>query len=196
MELIIKKNNTKIVALTETSSSFPQNENVDPHPPPPPPPHMKMTMEMGPYFQFQPIAAHVFVNPAVFYILSAVIISDKLTGRSKGYDFVTFKEPEKAKKACKDATPVINCGRANCNLASLWARRHRFASNTTHPPQRGSNGSHGGGVLVGVPKEFRCPIFEELMADPVVLATGEMDSEASRIHWLCFLHDIQRHSQR
>ncbi|CAI0411641.1 unnamed protein product [Linum tenue] len=56
-------------------------------------------------------------------ILEAVIISDKLTGRSKGYGFVTFKEAEAAKKACEDATPIINGRRANCNLASLGARR-------------------------------------------------------------------------
>ncbi|VVA12313.1 PREDICTED: RNA-binding [Prunus dulcis] len=77
-------------------------------------------------------------------ILEAVIISDKLTGRSKGYGFVTFKEAEAAKKACEDATPVINGRRANCNLASLGARRPRSASTTTPPPppppQRGSNG--------------------------------------------------------
>ncbi|KAA8539363.1 hypothetical protein F0562_026055 [Nyssa sinensis] len=70
-------------------------------------------------------------------ILEAVIISDKVTGRSKGYGFVTFKEPEAAKRACGDATPVINGRRANCNLASLGARRPRSSSNT--PPQQGSN---------------------------------------------------------
>nr|XP_010907524.1 probable RNA-binding protein ARP1 isoform X2 [Elaeis guineensis] len=58
-------------------------------------------------------------------ILEAVIISDKLTGRSKGYGFVTFKEAEAAKKACEDPTPVINGRRANCNLASLGAKRLR-----------------------------------------------------------------------
>ncbi|KAG2729997.1 hypothetical protein I3843_01G268800 [Carya illinoinensis] len=71
-------------------------------------------------------------------ILEAVIISDKVTGRSKGYGFVTFKEAEAAKKACEDATPIINGRRANCNLASLGARRPRSASTT--PPQQGSNG--------------------------------------------------------
>ncbi|XP_062215969.1 probable RNA-binding protein ARP1 [Phragmites australis] len=55
-------------------------------------------------------------------ILEAVIISDKLTGRSKGYGFVTFTEADAAKKACEDATPVINGRRANCNLASLGAK--------------------------------------------------------------------------
>lgn len=73
-------------------------------------------------------------------ILEAVIISDKVTGRSKGYGFVTFKEAEAAKKACEDATPVINGRRANCNLASLGARRPRSSSST--PPQHGSNAVH------------------------------------------------------
>ncbi|KMZ64702.1 RNA-binding protein [Zostera marina] len=71
-------------------------------------------------------------------ILEAVIISDKITGRSKGYGFVTFKEAEVAKKACEDATPVINGRRANCNLASLGARRVRTSptpNNAPSPPQ-------------------------------------------------------------
>ncbi|XXG54973.1 hypothetical protein AAC387_Pa03g2724 [Persea americana] len=61
-------------------------------------------------------------------ILEAVIISDKVTGRSKGYGFVTFKEAEAAKKAREDSTPMINGRRANCNLASLGARRPRSSS--------------------------------------------------------------------
>ncbi|WCJ19403.1 RNA-binding (RRM/RBD/RNP motifs) family protein [Euphorbia peplus] len=76
-------------------------------------------------------------------ILEAVIISDKLTGRSKGYGFVTFKEPEAAKKACEDPSPIINGRRANCNLASLGARRPRSAAlapQHQNPPQQGSNG--------------------------------------------------------
>lgn len=66
-------------------------------------------------------------------ILEAVIISDKLTGRSKGYGFVTFKEPEAAKKACEDATPIINGRRANCNLAALGARRPPRSLSATPP---------------------------------------------------------------
>ncbi|XP_020275682.1 probable RNA-binding protein ARP1 isoform X2 [Asparagus officinalis] len=62
-------------------------------------------------------------------ILEAVIISDKVTGRSKGYGFVTFKEAEEARRACEDPTPMINGRRANCNLASLGARRTK-----TSPP--------------------------------------------------------------
>ncbi|PIN21810.1 putative RNA-binding protein SEB4 (RRM superfamily) [Handroanthus impetiginosus] len=78
-------------------------------------------------------------------ILEAVIISDKLTGRSKGYGFVTFKDAEAAKKACEDPTPIINGRRANCNLAALGARRPRSSSTTpvtvatNPPPQKGVN---------------------------------------------------------
>ncbi|GER36977.1 RNA-binding (RRM/RBD/RNP motifs) family protein [Striga asiatica] len=58
-------------------------------------------------------------------ILEAVVITDKNTGRSKGYGFVTFRDPESARRACTDPTPIIDGRRANCNLASL--RRPRPA---------------------------------------------------------------------
>nr|GMD38596.1 probable RNA-binding protein ARP1 isoform X1 [Ipomoea batatas] len=73
-------------------------------------------------------------------ILEAVIISDKLTGRSKGYGFVTFKDAESARKACADPSPLINGRRANCNLASLGARRPKPPpTTTTSPPPQGHN---------------------------------------------------------
>ncbi|XP_077210449.1 RNA-binding (RRM/RBD/RNP motifs) family protein isoform X2 [Tasmannia lanceolata] len=56
-------------------------------------------------------------------ILEAVVISDKNTGRSKGYGFVTFRDPESARRACADPSPVIDGRRANCNLASLGRPR-------------------------------------------------------------------------
>ncbi|RWW19913.1 hypothetical protein GW17_00016010, partial [Ensete ventricosum] len=56
-------------------------------------------------------------------ILEAVVITDKNTGRSKGYGFVTFREPESARRACADPSPVIDRRRANCNLASLGRPR-------------------------------------------------------------------------
>lgn len=52
-------------------------------------------------------------------ILEAVVITDKNTGRSKGYGFVTFRDPESASRACANPSPVIDGRRANCNLASL-----------------------------------------------------------------------------
>ncbi|KAK9005358.1 hypothetical protein V6N11_042794 [Hibiscus sabdariffa] len=56
-------------------------------------------------------------------ILEAVVITDKNTGRSKGYGFVTFRDPEAATRACADPTPIIDGRRANCNLASLGRPR-------------------------------------------------------------------------
>ncbi|KAL5992465.1 hypothetical protein ACLOJK_013384 [Asimina triloba] len=56
-------------------------------------------------------------------ILEAVIITDKNTGRSKGYGFVTYRDPESARRACLDPNPVIDGRRANCNIASLGRPR-------------------------------------------------------------------------
>lgn len=36
---------------------------------------------------------------------------------------MTFRDPESAKKACVDPTPIIDGRRANCNLASLGRPR-------------------------------------------------------------------------
>ncbi|OWM79674.1 hypothetical protein CDL15_Pgr023086 [Punica granatum] len=58
-------------------------------------------------------------------ILEAVVISDKNTGKSKGYGFVTFRDPESARRACENPCPVIDGRRANCNLASLGAQKNR-----------------------------------------------------------------------
>ncbi|KAG5020461.1 hypothetical protein JHK82_016370 [Glycine max] len=58
-------------------------------------------------------------------ILEAVVITNKATRRSKGYGFVTFREPEAAMRACVDPAPVIDCRSANCNLASLGVQRSK-----------------------------------------------------------------------
>uniref|UniRef100_A0A6N2MWR9 RRM domain-containing protein n=1 Tax=Salix viminalis TaxID=40686 RepID=A0A6N2MWR9_SALVM len=58
-------------------------------------------------------------------ILEAAVITDKNTGRSKGYGFVTFKDPEAAVRACQNPSPVIDGRRANCNLASLGGQKNR-----------------------------------------------------------------------
>ncbi|CAL9120030.1 RNA recognition motif containing protein [Musa troglodytarum] len=77
-------------------------------------------------------------------ILEAVVITDKNTGRSKGYGFVTFREPEAAMRACIDPSPVIDGRRANCNLASLGLQR----SKSTAP-------LHGGSRNFRVVKSFQ-----------------------------------------
>lgn len=93
-------------------------------------------------------------------ILEAVVITDKATGRSKGYGFVTFREPEAAMRACVDAAPVIDGRRANCNLASLGVQR----SKPSTPKQHGGAGRNfrvmssfqtgGGGGFGGVGSAF------------------------------------------
>ncbi|XP_062207641.1 uncharacterized protein LOC133909290 isoform X2 [Phragmites australis] len=76
-------------------------------------------------------------------ILEAVVITDKNTGRSKGYGFVTFRDPDAAMRACVDPAPVIDGRRANCNLASLGVQRSR-------PPTP----QHGGARSFRVMKSF------------------------------------------
>ncbi|KAK1554879.1 hypothetical protein Q3G72_018648 [Acer saccharum] len=56
-------------------------------------------------------------------ILEAVIITDKNTAKSKGYGFVTFRDPESARRACENPNPMIDGRRANCNIASLGRPR-------------------------------------------------------------------------
>ncbi|KAI5683899.1 hypothetical protein M9H77_05127 [Catharanthus roseus] len=74
-------------------------------------------------------------------ILEAVVITDKHTGRSKGYGFVTFRDPESARKACANPNPVIDGRRANCNLASLgrpvrfWPYGHPRSVSPIRSPQ-------------------------------------------------------------
>ncbi|OIW02379.1 hypothetical protein TanjilG_04972 [Lupinus angustifolius] len=71
-------------------------------------------------------------------ILEAVIITDKNTGKSKGYGFVTFRDHESARRACADPNPVIDGRRANCNIASLGRPRPS--------PPRGRGTFQGGGT--------------------------------------------------
>ncbi|XP_028777406.1 RNA-binding protein 38-like [Neltuma alba] len=56
-------------------------------------------------------------------ISEAVVITDRNTGASKGYGFVTFKDPDSAIRACQNPYPLIDARRANCNLAALGARK-------------------------------------------------------------------------
>ncbi|XP_057470019.1 uncharacterized protein LOC130758993 isoform X2 [Actinidia eriantha] len=110
-------------------------------------------------------------------ILEAVVITDKSTGRSKGYGFVTFREAEAAMKACVDAAPVIDGRRANCNLASLGVQRSK-PSTPKHGGGRhnfrimsgfqaaaggfgggGSGGGRGGMVATAFPSTAAAPTF-------------------------------------
>ncbi|KAF5456152.1 hypothetical protein F2P56_025662 [Juglans regia] len=77
-------------------------------------------------------------------ILEAVIITDKNTGKSKGYGFVTFRDPESASRACAEPNPVIDGRRANCNIASFGRPR-------PSPPRGRNQGGSSNYQLGGAP---------------------------------------------
>ncbi|XP_062315264.1 RNA-binding protein 38 [Osmerus eperlanus] len=52
----------------------------------------------------------------------AVVITDRQTGKSRGYGFVTMMERGAAEWACKDPNPIIDGRKANVNLAYLGAK--------------------------------------------------------------------------
>ncbi|XP_076356042.1 RNA-binding protein 38-like isoform X1 [Tachypleus tridentatus] len=55
-------------------------------------------------------------------IEEAVVITDRQTGKSRGYGFVTMSDRSAAERAVKDANPVIDGRKANVNLAYLGAK--------------------------------------------------------------------------
>lgn len=91
-------------------------------------------------------------------ILEAVVITDKNTGRSKGYGFVTFREPEAALRACIDPYPVIDGRRANCNLAYLGVNKSKAALTTMLPHYLQPYAAHvygGGSSMRATMKSFQ-----------------------------------------
>ncbi|XP_076136750.1 RNA-binding protein 24b [Alosa pseudoharengus] len=52
----------------------------------------------------------------------AVVITDRQTGKSRGYGFVTMGDRSSADRACKDPNPIIDGRKANVNLAYLGAK--------------------------------------------------------------------------
>ncbi|XP_016106007.1 RNA-binding protein 24-like isoform X2 [Sinocyclocheilus grahami] len=55
-------------------------------------------------------------------IEEAVVITDRQTGKSRGYGFVTMADRAAAERACKDPNPIIDGRKANINLAYLGAK--------------------------------------------------------------------------
>ncbi|XP_014662089.1 PREDICTED: RNA-binding protein 38-like [Priapulus caudatus] len=55
-------------------------------------------------------------------IEEAVVITDRQTGKSRGYGFVTMGDRTAAERACKDANPIIDGRKANVNLAYIGAK--------------------------------------------------------------------------
>nr|XP_060628036.1 RNA-binding protein 38 [Anolis sagrei ordinatus] len=55
-------------------------------------------------------------------IEEAVVITDRQSGKSRGYGFVTMVDRASADRACKDPNPIIDGRKANVNLAYLGAK--------------------------------------------------------------------------
>merc|ERR550534_1534280 len=55
-------------------------------------------------------------------IEEAVVITDRQTGKSRGYGFVIMATKESAERACKEPNPIIDGRKANVNLAILGAK--------------------------------------------------------------------------
>lgn len=55
-------------------------------------------------------------------IEEAVVITDRQTGKSRGYGFVTMSNKLAAEGACKEPNPIIDGRKANVNLAYLGAK--------------------------------------------------------------------------
>ncbi|XP_072042402.1 RNA-binding protein 24-A-like isoform X2 [Amphiura filiformis] len=55
-------------------------------------------------------------------IEEAVVITDRNTGKSKGYGFVIMETKDAAARACEQANPIIDGRKANVNLAFLGAK--------------------------------------------------------------------------
>lgn len=69
-------------------------------------------------------------------IEEAVVITDRQTGKSRGYGFVTMADREAAERAVKDANPIIDGRKANVNLAYLGAKPRNNGQNGLQFPLR------------------------------------------------------------
>ncbi|XP_044310817.1 RNA-binding protein 38 isoform X2 [Varanus komodoensis] len=64
-------------------------------------------------------------------IEEAVVITDRQTGKSRGYGFVTMADRAAAERACKDPNPIIDGRKANVNLAYLGAKPRSIQTGLT-----------------------------------------------------------------
>ncbi|MEJ1279170.1 ribonucleic acid export 1 [Cricetulus griseus] len=66
-------------------------------------------------------------------IEEAVVITDRQTGKSRGYGFVTMADRAAADRACKDPNPIIDGRKANVNLAYLGAKPRSLQTAIVQP---------------------------------------------------------------
>lgn len=84
-------------------------------------------------------------------IEEAVVITDRQTGKSRGYGFVTMSDRVAAERACKDPNPIIDGRKANVNLAYLGAKPRIQAGAFPLALKTGIPG-YLGGQIAGIPQ--------------------------------------------
>ncbi|KAL4677438.1 hypothetical protein H8959_020112 [Pygathrix nigripes] len=62
------------------------------------------------------------------YILEAVVITDRQTGKSRGYGFLTTAHRAAAERACKDPNPIIDCRKANAQCPPATYDQYPYAA--------------------------------------------------------------------
>ena len=84
-------------------------------------------------------------------IEEAVVITDRNTGKSKGYGFVTMADKGAAERACEDPNPIIDGRKANVNLAYLGAKPRTFQPTFPYNLQGLQSGLLHGQNALGLP---------------------------------------------
>jgi hypothetical protein len=82
----------------------------------------------------------------------AVVITDRNTGKSKGYGFVTMSDKLAAERACEDPNPIIDGRKANVNLAYLGAKPRTFQATFPYAFQNLSAGLLPSQSGLGIPQ--------------------------------------------
>ncbi len=118
-------------------------------------------------FCFTHILTIVFVNLQQFgEIEEAVVITDRQTGKSKGYGFVTMVDKAGAERACEDPNPIIDGRKANVNLAYLGAKPRGIVGADAGLPLLLAGGYPGlvQGAQFGLPAQYMYPSAAYLAA--------------------------------
>ncbi|KAJ8267283.1 hypothetical protein COCON_G00124550 [Conger conger] len=110
-------------------------------------------------------------------IEEAVVITDRQTGKSRGYGFVTMGDRSSADRACKDPNPIIDGRKANVNLAYLGAKPRviQTAASRLHPKALWAPGA------VSVPTDVHPaqPHAPQTPAGPTPAASPYLDYSAT-----------------
>ncbi|CAF3357067.1 unnamed protein product [Rotaria socialis] len=110
-------------------------------------------------------------------IEEAVVITDRQTGKSRGYGFVTMNTQEAANLATKEANPVIDGRKANVNLAYLGAKPRVI------PSPAGLIPLHlAGAYSAGLPATYGIqPIYYQQPPTTTLLATNATQQALSTL---------------